>query len=234
MVAKTSALKLETVEAAGKRGPIRAAYEHPWVVRMAHWANAVSLFVLIATGLRIFKAFPSFGPKIPQNDFVDVPKWLTMGGWLGGALQWHFTFAWIFLLTGLAYVIYQTASGNYKQVLFTLRDVPGVWPMARHYFFFGKKPEITEPYNPLQKLAYTSSVFFGIAAALTGFVLYKPAQLWWLAFLLGGYHLARVWHFLAMCGFLAFIPGHLIMVVLHGWNNFCSMLAGWKRDPEYL
>ena len=48
------------------------------------------------------------------------------------------------------------------------------------------------------------------------------------------YHLARIWHFLAMCGFLAFIPGHLIMVVLHGWNNFYSMLAGWKRDPEYL
>jgi len=36
-----------------------------------------------------------------------------------------------------------------------------------------------------------------------------------------------------MCGFLAFIPGHLIMVVLHGWANFLSMLSGWKREPEY-
>jgi len=25
----------------------------------------------------------------------------------------------------------------------------------------------------------------------------------------------------------------LVMVVLHGWNNFVSMLTGWKRDPEY-
>jgi hypothetical protein len=32
---------------------------------------------------------------------------------------------------------------------------------------------------------------------------------------------------------LAFIPGHLIMVVLHGWSNFFSMLSGWKREPEY-
>jgi hypothetical protein len=24
------------------------------------------------------------------------------------------------------------------------------------------------------------------------------------------------------------------MVLLHGWQNFYSMLAGWKRDPEYL
>jgi hypothetical protein len=26
-------------------------------------------------------------------------------------------------------------------------------------------------------------------------------------------------------------PGHLIMVLLHGWNNFYSMMTGWKRDP---
>jgi hypothetical protein len=24
------------------------------------------------------------------------------------------------------------------------------------------------------------------------------------------------------------------MVVLHGWNNFVSMLTGWKKDPEYV
>jgi hypothetical protein len=22
-------------------------------------------------------------------------------------------------------------------------------------------------------------------------------------------------------------------VILHGWNNFVSMLTGWKTDPEY-
>jgi hypothetical protein len=27
--------------------------------------------------------------------------------------------------------------------------------------------------------------------------------------------------------------GHLVMVVLHGWNNFVSMLTGWKKGPEY-
>jgi thiosulfate reductase cytochrome b subunit len=37
-----------------------------------------------------------------------------------------------------------------------------------------------------------------------------------------------------MCGFVAFIPGHLIMVALHGWNNFYSMITGWKREPEYI
>jgi thiosulfate reductase cytochrome b subunit len=51
--------------------------------------------------------------------------------------------------------------------------------------------------------------------------------------LFGGFHLTRIWHFAAMCGFLAFIPGHLIMVALHGWANFFSMFSGWKREPEY-
>jgi len=32
---------------------------------------------------------------------------------------------------------------------------------------------------------------------------------------------------------LFFVLGHLVMVFLHGWNNFLSMLTGWKKDPEY-
>ena len=38
---------------------------------------------------------------------------------------------------------------------------------------------------------------------------------------------------LIMWAILAFVFGHLVMVVLHGWNNFVSMLTGWKKDPEY-
>jgi thiosulfate reductase cytochrome b subunit len=36
-----------------------------------------------------------------------------------------------------------------------------------------------------------------------------------------------------MWAILAFVFGHLIMVALHGWNNFISMLTGWKKDPDY-
>ncbi len=118
-------------------------------------------------------------------------------------------------------------------VLFTPRDVPGVWPMVKHYLLFGAKPPVTAPYNPLQKLAYTSTFFFGVASTLTGLVLFNPVQFSWLAWPMGGFHYARIWHFAAMCGFLAFIPGHLIMVALHGWKNLVSMFVGWKRDPEY-
>lgn len=58
----------------------------------------------------------------------------------------------------LLYVVLQIVSGHYRTVLFTPRDVRGVRPMARRYFLFGPKPPSTGQYNPLQKLAYTSTL----------------------------------------------------------------------------
>jgi thiosulfate reductase cytochrome b subunit len=213
---------------------VRAVYEHPTVVRLTHWTAAISIVVLSMTGLQIFFAFPSFGPKIPQHIFFIPPVGLRLGGWLGGALQWHFTFMWLFIGGGIVYALYEAISGHYRTVLFHPRDIGGVWPMARHYFFFGKKPEEFEPYNPLQKLAYTTAVFLGALSLITGLVLYKPVQLKYVAFLLGGFRLTRIWHFAAMCGLWAFLPGHLLMVAIHGWDNFASMLYGWKKTPGYI
>ncbi len=69
----------------------------------------------------------------------------------------------------------------------------------------------------------------GALSLLAGMVLYKPAQLSGLAWLFVGYHRTRIWHFAAMCGFVGFVPGHVLMVMLHGRDNFTSMLTGWKR-----
>jgi thiosulfate reductase cytochrome b subunit len=146
---------------------VQTAYEHPRAVRFCHWLNTISLFVMAGSGLQIFRAFPSFGPKIPQHDLLNVPKSLALGGWLGGALQWHLTFAWIYVATGVFYVGYQIFSGNYRQLLIVRKDLPGVWSMIRHYFFFGRKPAQTEVYNPLQKMAYTSAIVLGLLSILT-------------------------------------------------------------------
>jgi Ni/Fe-hydrogenase b-type cytochrome subunit len=212
----------------------RTAYEHPWAVRFCHWLNTFSLFIMAGSGLQIFWAFPSFGPKIPQHDLLHVPKSIALGGWLGGALQWHMTFAWIYVVTGVLYVAYQIFSRNYRQSLFVVKDLPGVWPIVRHYFFFGGKPMQTGVYNPLQKMAYTLAIVLGLLSILTGIVLYNPVQFSLLAAVMGGFHWVRLWHFCVLCGLLLFVLGHLVMVILHGWNNFASMLTGWKRDPEYL
>jgi thiosulfate reductase cytochrome b subunit len=222
-----------------------AIYEHPLVIRITHWVNAISLTVMILSGIQIFAAFPSFSAKVPQHNLITYPphftptsiggwfRGLALGGWLAGGWNWHFLFVWPFVISGVLYVVYQIFTGRFRALLFVPRDIPGVWPMVKHYFLFAKKPPLTQQYNPLQKLAYSSTIFFGIISVLSGLVVFNPVQFSWLGALMGGFHYARLWHFLAMCGFLAFIPGHLIMVAIHGWNNFIAMLTGWKRDPEY-
>jgi len=205
--------------------------QHPAVVRVCHWAFALSLLVLIGSGLEVLAAFPSFGEKVPVSHLFVPPSVVRIGGWLGGALQWHFMFAWLLAAAMLLYFTYQFVSGNVRQVLFAGRDVGGVWPMARHYFLFGPQPAITETYNPLQKLAYSIALLLIVVSLVTGFALYRPVQLPWLVYGLGGFRLTRIWHFAAMCGLVAFIPGHLVMVVLHGWRNFASMWTGGKGTP---
>jgi thiosulfate reductase cytochrome b subunit len=234
MAQTKSGLPVQTVEADIKGERQTYAREHPWLVRFTHWLNAVSLLVMTASGLQIYMAFPSFGAKIPQADFLHVPEAMRLGGWLGGALQWHYSFAWLFTLTGVAYVAYLVASGHWRRVILLPGEIKGIWPMARHYFLFKAKPEQREAYNPLQKLAYTSTILFGVAAVVTGLLLAKPVQFGAMVRLFGGFGMIRIYHFAAMVGFLSFIPGHLLMVALHGWNNFQSMLTGWKRNPDYL
>ena len=91
--------------------------------------------------LSIFRAFPSFGAKIPQKDLLHWPKAFALGGWLGGGLQWHLTFMWIYiahraLLPGLSDVQRKLSPG----AVHCRAIVRGVWPMVHYYFFFGPKP----------------------------------------------------------------------------------------------
>jgi thiosulfate reductase cytochrome b subunit len=205
--------------------------EHPAIVRVCHWAFALALLVLIGSGLEVFAAFPSFGEKLRSSELFTPPSIVRIGGWLGGALQWHFTFAWLLSAAMLVYITYRLVSGSAGQVLFARRDVRGVWPMVRHFVLRGPKPVVTETYNPVQKLAYSVALLLIVVGLVTGFALYKPVQLSWLVYALGGFRLTRIWHFAAMCGLLAFIPGHLVMVALHGWRNFASMWIGRRGHP---
>ena len=48
---------------------VRAAYEHPLAIRITHWVNAVSLFVMVASGLRISGSTPD-GTYV---EMVEIP-----------------------------------------------------------------------------------------------------------------------------------------------------------------
>ena len=68
---------------------------HPWWLRLTHWLNAIAVVIMLMSGWRIYNAAPFY-------DFV-IPKAITLGGWLGGALQWHFAAMWLLAANGLLY-----------------------------------------------------------------------------------------------------------------------------------
>ncbi len=119
----------------------------------------------IGSGWRIFRAFPASALKIPERVLINIPDAFTLGRGLSGALQWHLTFMFPFVLTGPFYVCYELASGHYRQVLFTVKDVPGLWPMFRHYFLFGPKPKAPNRTMRQVKQAYTAAVMFGASVS---------------------------------------------------------------------
>ena len=77
------------------------------MVRVTHWLNAVAVFVMVTSGWRIYDAAPLFG--------FNIPPAVTFGGWLGGALQWHFAAMWLLVLNGLVYLAYGIASRHFAR-----------------------------------------------------------------------------------------------------------------------
>src|SRR4051812_50097213 len=94
---------------------------HPLIVRITHWINVLAVLTMITSGWAIYNASPLFDFSIPDR--------ITLGGWLAGALQWHFAGMWLFVLNGLVYLAYGMASGHFRRKLLpisplaVLRDI---------------------------------------------------------------------------------------------------------------
>lgn len=220
--------------AATERPPHPAVRRHHWIVRLAHWATVVLLAGMIASGLQIFEAYARFGnrggPFLP-SPFTDgeFPAWSRLGGWLAGALNWHFALMWPLVAVGLLYLGYLVGSGEWRSLLFRPRDVRGALAMMQYYLRLRREHPPQGKHNPLQKLAYTSIYFFGVLAVLTGLAIYKPVQLGWLTALFGGFQAARYWHFWIVWIFVAFTIVHVILVFVVDPASLRAMLTGEYR-----
>ncbi|HVR10676.1 MAG TPA: cytochrome b/b6 domain-containing protein [Thermoanaerobaculia bacterium] len=220
-----------SVPAPGKRPLV---HRHHWLVRVTHWANAVLLAGMIASGLQIYNAFGHFGkrggPFYPNPfDGKPFPRWSGLGGWLAGGLIWHFALAWPFVITGAAYLLYLVFSGEWRSLLFRPSDVPRAVAMQLYYLRLRKEHPPQGKHNALQKGAYTFILLLGIISVLSGFAIYKPAQLSWLTAMFGGYELARYWHFWAVFLFLAFTLVHVTLVLVVDPASLRAMITGWYR-----
>lgn len=216
-----------------------AVHRHHWLVRLCHWANAILLVGMIASGLQIYNAYQRFGPRDTQYMVLNpvkllhgtpsTPEWARLGGWLAGGLNWHFTLAWPFVITGVLYLLYLLFSGEWRSLLFRPRDIGPATQMQLYYLRLRKEHPPQGKHNALQKAAYTSILVLGALAVLTGFAIYKPVQLSWLTALFGGYELTRYWHFVSVWVFVGFTILHVILVFVVDPASLRAMITGWYR-----
>jgi thiosulfate reductase cytochrome b subunit len=189
---------------------------HPGVVRVTHWINAVAMAIMIGSGWRIWNSDPIF-------DF-SFPVAITIGGdpatsqdvhnelGLASALQWHFAGMWLLGVNGLVYVVYGIASGHFRRAFFPVGPASFLRDALAALTF--RLPHRLGVYNAVQKTLYLGVLAAGILMVLTGLAIWKPGQFQELAWLFGGFDVARLIHFLGMAAIVAFLIVHIALVII--------------------
>lgn len=259
-------------------------YRHLLPTRVWHWLNALSIIVLLMSGLMIFNAHPrlywgKYGAnadrawlqiganragrgQVAIGDSIIIPTTGVLGRWkdqqgnfttrafpywmtlpsrysLSGARRWHFLFAWVLVLSGLAYVVASLANRHFRRDLLPRRDElrpSHIWQdikdHARLRFPAG---EVAKRYNILQKLSYALVIFLLIPLMILTGLSMGPgfdAAFPQLLALFGGRQSARSIHFLCAFGLVLFTLVHILMVVLAGpIGELRSMITGWFKIP---
>jgi thiosulfate reductase cytochrome b subunit len=173
------------------------------------------------------------------------PQWATLPAAspnLALGRLWHFAFAWLLVVNGLAYFAYAFASGHFRKELLPKRTDFAHLPreIANHARLRFAKGEDAKHYNGIQRMTYFVVIFvLGPLIVLTGLTMSPTmdSAFPFLPWLFGGRQSARTIHFLCAFSFLAFFLVHLVMVILSGtWNNLRSMITGRyaieKENPD--
>jgi thiosulfate reductase cytochrome b subunit len=207
--------------------------KHPRAIRWLHWINVPVLSIMIWSGLLIYWANDSYTISIGGVTlFHFFPEWfyrtLDLERGLATGMAYHFTFMWFFAINGFLYVLYTFISGEWRHLLPNRRTPREAWHVVLHDLRLRKEPLPPGKFNGAQRLAYTGVILMGAGSLVTGLAIYKPTQLAWLTYLLGGYSLARVEHFALTIGYVLFFMIHIAQVIRAGWNNARAMITGYE------
>lgn len=178
---------------------------HPPWLRATHWLYVVAVVILVMSGWRIYDASPFFP--------FFIPKEITLGGWLGGSIQWHFAAMWLLAVNGLIYLFFNIFSGRLWHKFFPLSLRAIVADLLDALKGKLSHADLSH-YNALQRAAYLFAIADIIVIVLSGLVLWKSVQFPILRELLGGYEAARRVHFIGMSALVAFVGVHVAMVAL--------------------
>jgi len=176
----------------------------------------------------------SRGPDGALNQHA-FPSWMTIPGYysLAHARQWHFFFAWLFVINGLAYILYAILSGHLRHDLALDRgDLRGIGASIKdHFLFRHPQGEAARRYNVLQKLAYLVVIFVLLPLVVLMGMAMSPMLdsliAGWVDWF-GGRQAARTIHFIVAWLLVAFVLIHVFEVIVSGfWNHMRSMITGY-------
>lgn len=197
-------------------------YRHRVSIRICHWLNVQLLITMIWSGVLIYWANPQYGP---------IPEWAVQNfrlhHRLAEGMGFHFLLMWPLMINGIVYLFFTIISSHWKDIIPAKDEWSKIVPFILGDIHLSKKKvSFRGPYNPAQKLAYTSAFLLGIILIISGFAIFRPVQLGWLTELIGGYEVARFIHFVSMILMCLFIFLHLLQVLRAGWKNLISMITG--------
>jgi thiosulfate reductase cytochrome b subunit len=176
---------------------------HPVWVRVTHWINAIAMIVMILSGWQIYNASPLFPFDFPVG----------LGGWLAGALLWHFAAMWLLVINGLVYLTLGIATGRFQPKLLPIRPSEVVRDFLAALRGTLSHADLSV-YNAVQRLLYLGVILAGIVVVLSGLSIWKPVQVQELTALFGGYDAARFVHFFAMATIVSFLVIHVALALL--------------------
>ncbi|HTS40479.1 MAG TPA: cytochrome b/b6 domain-containing protein [Xanthobacteraceae bacterium] len=185
--------------------PPAARLIHPLWLRITHWINALAMIVMVMSGWQIYDASPLFAFVFPET--------VTLGGWLAGALLWHFAAMWVLVINGLVYLTLGFVTGRFRRKLLPIRPAEIVVNI-RDALAFRLSHDDFSVYNAVQRLLYAGVILAGIVTVLSGLSIWKPVQLQAFTALFGGYDAARYVHFFAMTAIVGFLIVHVVLAVI--------------------
>jgi len=199
-----SSIAADHSQAAARAAGAAKVIQPAWV-RIVHWINALAMILMIMSGWQIYNASPLFNFTFSRS--------ITLGGWLGGALQWHFAAMWLLMVNGLVYLTLGLITGRFRRKLLPI-TVDGVVGDTRAALTGKLSHADLSTYNYVQKLLYAGIIAVGIVIVLSGLAIWKPVQLQWLTALFGGYDVARYVHFFCMAAIVGFLVIHVALALL--------------------
>lgn len=192
-------------------------YVFPLFERFWHWAQAILIMLLLATGFEVHGTYSLLGFERAVGTHT-VAAWTLVGLWVF-AIFWHFT------------------TGEWKQYIPTLKKVDamikyyvyGIFTDAPHPFRLTR----LQKHNPLQRLAYLGVMtFIGPLLWVTGwlylFYAYWAAWGWerylsleWVSF----FHTAGAFMM------LLFLIAHLYLITTGHtvFSHLKAMITGWEE-----